>query len=305
MWREHLSRVNMHAVAEFDTVVLDEQSERRLLEKMQSLLDSHRSTLDQLIQHRQSQREQLIRSSADLIADLLIDVAAHAAIAPAQDPAEMSRAMEQLKQRVREREQQCVNSLLSLHRFRPEDYADSSIQISEGRWGVDLFSPAAMKQFGIRAGSAAVAGGMIGLTVDAMVGGASLGAGFAIGSAIGALLSAGHTHGKKVIDQMRGYSQLRVDPTTLQVLLARQVSLVRALLRRGHASVDPIRASGEVDIAKTSAARDLKSLLEDASIRPQWSRLESAPDFAALASSARRAVQDKVAGFVVSLVQHS
>jgi GTPase Era involved in 16S rRNA processing len=302
LWREHLSRANMHAVAEFDTVVIDEQSERRLLEKMQTLLDHHRATLDQLIQDRTRQREQLVRASADLIADLLIDVAAHVVIAPAQDAAEMARTMEQLKQRVREREQQCVNSLLSLHRFRPEDYADASVQISEGRWGVDLFSPAAMKQFGIRAGSAAVAGGMIGLTVDAMVGGASLGAGFAIGSAIGALLSAGHTHGKKVIDQMRGYSQLRCDPTTLQVLLARQVSLVRALLRRGHASVDPIRTSGGVDADKAGSARELKPLLEEASIRPQWSRLESVPDFAALAGTARRGVQDRLAAFITKSI---
>ena len=305
VWREHLSRANMHAVAEFDTVVLDEQSERRLLEKMQTMLDRHRATLDRMIQERRSQRDLLIRASADLVSDLLIDVAAHIVIAPAQDAVEMARAMEQLKQRVREREQQCVHGLLVLHRFRPEDYADSSIQISEGRWGVDLFSPAAVKQFGIRAGSAAVAGGMIGLTVDAMVGGASLGAGFAIGSAIGALLSAGHTHGKKIIDQMRGYSQLRVDATTLHVLLARQVSLVRALLRRGHASVDPIRAGSGPDAEKIGSARELKGLLEEASIRPQWSRLETVPDFSALASTARRGVLDKVAGFVATMIQRS
>ena len=49
-WREHLSRVNMHAVAEFDTVVLNEFAEQRLFEKMRTLLDRFRPTLDALIE---------------------------------------------------------------------------------------------------------------------------------------------------------------------------------------------------------------------------------------------------------------
>ena len=67
-WREHLARVNMHATAEFDTVVLDEYGELRLFEKMQTLLDPFRPTLDALIEDRKNQRARLIKTSAELLA---------------------------------------------------------------------------------------------------------------------------------------------------------------------------------------------------------------------------------------------
>ena len=72
-WRQHVSRVGMHAVAEFDTVVLNENAEQRLFEKMQSLLDAFRPTLAALITDRKQRRANLIRASSDLLADLLID----------------------------------------------------------------------------------------------------------------------------------------------------------------------------------------------------------------------------------------
>jgi len=76
LWRDQLARTNMHAVAEFDTVVVDEMSEQRLFEKMRILLDSHAATLDALIEERRELRATLMRASADLTADLLLDAAA-------------------------------------------------------------------------------------------------------------------------------------------------------------------------------------------------------------------------------------
>src|SRR5690606_36021236 len=77
LWREQLSRSGLHAVAEFDTVVLDEQGEQRLFEKMRSLLDEWRGTLDALIADRAAQRDRLLAASARAIAEALIDAAAH------------------------------------------------------------------------------------------------------------------------------------------------------------------------------------------------------------------------------------
>src|SRR5688572_23981601 len=96
VWREHLSRANMHAVAEFDTVVLDEHSEQRLLEKMRTLLDGHHSTLNALMEDRRQHRARLIRASADLVADMLIDIAAHSISVSATDAEGASAAIEAL-----------------------------------------------------------------------------------------------------------------------------------------------------------------------------------------------------------------
>ena len=125
----------MHAVAEFDTVVLDEFAEQRLFEKMRTLLDRFRPTLDALIAERQRQRGALVRSAAELLADLLIDVAAYVVVVPEQDVDRREAVMEQVKQAVRDREQQCVAALLELFRFRPDDYEADAIPIERGAVG--------------------------------------------------------------------------------------------------------------------------------------------------------------------------
>ena len=103
-------------------------------------------------------RAALVTSSCRMIADLLIDVAAHRESVPTDDRARVDRAMNDLRERIRRREQQCVEQLLQLHRFSVKDLDASDLPMTDGRWGVDLFSPAALRQFGVRTGSAAAAG---------------------------------------------------------------------------------------------------------------------------------------------------
>lgn len=308
LWRDHLSRANLHAVAEFDTVVVDDQTERRLLEKMRSLLDQHQATLSGLIQEREQLRAGLITTSCRVIADMLIDVAAHQVSVPAMDRGRMDQAMEPLRQRVREREQRCVEQLLQLHRFSKDDLAASDLPISDGRWGIDLFSPAAMKQFGVRAGSAAAAGAVAGLTIDAMVGGLTLGAATALGAAIGGALGLAHTHGRRLVDRVRGHSELAVDDSTLRLLMIRQSALLSALTRRGHASVAPIRM-GSADQTRTHAytshrnSKAEKSLFDEIRQHPGWSRLQAAPNPSAWSESSRLNVQEELARIVQSMLQ--
>ncbi|QBQ54078.1 DUF3482 domain-containing protein [Nitrosococcus wardiae] len=297
-WREHLSRVNMHAVVEFDTVVFNELGERRLFEKMQTLSDQFYPTLEAVIQDRVRQRANLIRASADLVADLLIDVAAYMITIPADTQRSVT-AMESLKQAVRKREQQCVDDLLELFRFRTDDYESDILPIEEGQWGLDLFSPASLKQFGIRAGSGAAAGGMAGLAVDAMTGGLSLGAAAALGAALGALWSGSRTHGKRLADRLRGFTELRVNEATLRLLAVRQIDLVQALLRRGHASQEKIHLSAKSEVGKKVwMAQKLPDSLEQARLNPSWSRLGNPDPTAINMASSRLAAKEELAGIV-------
>jgi hypothetical protein len=300
VWREHLAHVNMHAVAEFDTIVLDEHSERRLLEKMRSLLDKHHITLDALIEDREKQRAALIRHSASIVADLLIDAAALVLIVPQEQPTQSAPAIESIKQRVRDREQQCVDQLLALHRFRAEDYQGADFPLADGQWGTDLFSPEALKQFGVRTGGAAAAGAMVGLTIDAMMGGLSGGAGAAIGAAIGAVAGLARTHGRRMIDRMQGRSELRCDDAALKLLMSRQLLLIRALLRRGHASMKPISTEVHQSSAGTSKApvnpanEPLPQPLQVVRLKPEWSRLNDRVNQMAISGAARLAAQEAI-----------
>jgi small GTP-binding protein len=274
-WRQQLTRLNLHSIAEFDTVVLSETAEQRLFEKMRTLLDPFRSTLDALIADRRRRRQELIEGAAELIADLLIDVAAYVRLVPEQD--DPMTAVAPLQEAVREREQACVVDLLALFRFRPDDYLADALPIANGRWGLDLFSPESLKRFGLKAGGGAAAGGAAGLAIDVMTGGLTLGAATAVGATIGAVWGTMRTHGQRLAHVFRGYTELRVQDETLKLLALRQLELVQALVVRGHASQDRVRlAPGDVAGRGRWAAEALPEELELARAHPEWSRLSAA-----------------------------
>jgi small GTP-binding protein len=297
-WREHLAKVNMHAVAEFDTVVLNESGEQRLFEKMETLLDAFRPTLEVLIEDRKRQRANLIRASADLLADLLIDVAAYTVVVPVDDQ-KTGQVMESFKQTIRDREQRCVSELLALFRFRPDDYEAEALPIEDGQWGLDLFNQASLKQFGVRAGSGAAAGGLAGLAVDAMTAGLSLGTGAAVGAAVGVLWSSSKTHGRRIADRMRGYTELRASDATLRLLAVRQMDLVQALLRRGHASQEKIRLEARAEAGRKEwLSGKLPRVLGEAKVNPAWSRLEGSAAMTGDSDAHRLEARDELAGVV-------
>jgi small GTP-binding protein len=298
-WRQQLTRLNLHSIAEFDTVVLNEAAEQRLFEKMRTLLDPFRSTLDALIADRRRRRQELVQGAAELIADLLIDVAAYARLVPEQD--DPITAVAPLQQLVRDREQACVVDLLALFRFHPNDYEADALPIAGGRWGFDLFSPVSLKRFGLQAGGGAAAGGVAGLAIDAMTGGLSLGAAAAVGATIGAVWGTVRTHGQRLAHVFRGYSELRIQDETLKLLALRQLELVQALLSRGHASQDRVRlAAGVVAGPGRWAAEAVPEELELARAHPEWSRL-SVGDWALAVTDFRRAAaRDAIKRRIVS-----
>ena len=278
LWREHLSRANMHAVAEFDTVVFDEVCEQRLYEKMRTLLDAHEATINTLIEDRRRQRAAVIKASADLVSDLLIDAAAYAMFVPMGDAGQAEAALKRLRNDVCAREQRCVDQLLELHRFSSGDCDSEAIPIEDGKWGLDLFAPEALKQFGIKAGGGAATGAAIGFVLEMMTAGASLGALTAIGAAVGGVIGAGRSHGRRLMHRAQGETELRIDDATLRLLGTRQIMLTRALLRRGHAAQQPLSMPQPRRLnLPTVSAPKLPLPLQQARNRPTWSRI-AGPD---------------------------
>jgi GTPase Era involved in 16S rRNA processing len=323
-WREQLSRLGLHAVAEFDTVVLDEQGERRLYEKMQSLLDRHRAVFTRLIDDRQAERERLVRAATRLLADMLIDAAAFVLVvragggegeaggaeARSETAAATGRALDAMRDGLRRREEQCLHQLLELFAFREDDGRLEALSIVGGHWGLDLFSPEAVKKFGVRAGGAAAVGAMAGLAVDAMSAGITMGAATATGAAIGALLEAGRSYGRRLVGRARGFTELRCDDRTLLLLATRQLAVIEALRHRGHAAMQPFevgpggetavagadgqvgtgrdRGRGDGDRGQPAPWRRLPAPLRDARTNARWSMLtrEAATDGVGLSAAA-------------------
>jgi GTPase SAR1 family protein len=273
-WREQLARTNMHVVAEFDSVVVDDQSEQRLLEKLRTVLDTHRATIEALIAQRQRDREQLLAASARAVAELLVDVAAFVEYVPLDDPKSAEQVLERMRNAVRQREQECVEELLALHRFRPVDYDSETMATVDAALGLDLFSPEAMKQFGMIASRGAAIGALAGVAVDAMTSGLTLGAAAATGAAIGAALETARKHGLRFLRRARQTTEARCDPQTVRLLALRQLSLVRALLTRGHASQTPAKPAADfVNRLRAAAANPLPGVLQRTRQHSEWSAM--------------------------------
>lgn len=273
-WREQLARVGLHISIAFDTVAFDDAAEAQLFDKLAALIEAHAPALRALRDARASARSARLDAACRAIAGLLIDAAG--VRVQATDAAAKAQA-ERLETRLRAREQQCVDTLLDSFRFPADIWQASALPLSEGRWQQDLFDPETARALGIRTGSSAAAGAAAGFGVDALTGGLSLGAGTLIGAGIGASWETGSHFGSRALARWRGHILLRTEASTLALLAQRQLALLAALLRRGHAAQTPLRPAAD---ARGWPSKDIRQLCLRARAHPDWSCL-NAPSAAA------------------------
>ena len=269
-WREALARLGLHALVRFDSVAPPEDGERRLYESLALLLETARPQLERLIADQQAQRLARQQSAARLIAELLIDCAA-CRRSVASDAEQEQQAIAQLRKAVRQREQRCVEALLKLYAFRPQDAAASDLPLLDGRWGDDLFNPETLKQLGVRVGGGIAAGAAAGAGVDLLVGGLTLGAAALAGAIAGGALQTARSYGSRLLGKIKGQRELTVDDSVLRLLALRQRQLVLALDQRGHAAMDSIQLATPQD--KSWREGKLPEALNKARAHPQWSSL--------------------------------
>jgi len=132
---------------------------------------------------------------------------------------------------------------------------------------MDIFSPAALKAFGLNASSSALTGAAAGAGVDLMVGGLSLGAATVLGAAFGAGLATVRRYNQELQAAWRGSKWLCVDDNTITLLYLRQRELLLRLSHRGHA------AQGAVHIADKGTSTTPKGwskVLSQLRQRPHW-----------------------------------
>ncbi|WP_409315805.1 GTPase/DUF3482 domain-containing protein [Pseudomonas sp. KCJK9016] len=273
-WREALARLGLHALVRFDSVAPPEDGERRLYESLALLLENARPQLERLIADQQAQRLAREQSAARLIAELLIDCAA-CRRSVATEAEQEQQAISDLRKDVRQREQRCVETLLKLYAFRPQDAAASDLPLLDGRWGDDLFNPETLKQLGVRVGGGIAAGAAAGAGVDLLVGGITLGAAALAGAIAGGALQTARSYGNRLLGKIKGQRELTVDDNVLRLLALRQRQLLQALNARGHAAMDAVQVATPQD--KTWREGKLPDALNIARAHPQWSSLNPHP----------------------------
>ncbi len=298
-WREALARLGLHAVVRFDTVAPERDGERRLYEKLATVLDAHRPALDTLVACRAREAELRHRAGLGLIAELLIDAAACRFDLAANDDAALERGVAHLNASIRAREQQCVDALLALYRFGREDVDELPLPLIDGRWEDDLFHPETLRQMGVKLGTGAAAGAAAGAGIDLMVGGLTLGAAAAIGAIAGGGLQAMRHFGDRLRTVLTGQRQLAVGDPVLRLLALRQLQLLQALETRGHAAVKPIHRDAE-ETRQWQEGR-LPAPIQRARSNRHWSAIDGPADEAGGRGSAVDALAEVLAGSVAGL----
>lgn len=252
-WRDALARLGLHVVVSFDTVAPALEGESIFYEKLATLLDVRGKGLAALMASHRDDAEQRRDAACAQIAELVIDVATCRVDYLDGDNASTV-VLRDFNERVRAREQACVDAMLSLYRFSREDLSASPLPFSEGQWRDDLFDPNTLAALGLNVGSGAAAGAAAGFGVDLLLGGASLGTGAAVGALMGGGVLAlrrlgrrmGHQISQSVQSTIMGRRYLRIDDMVLQALLTRQMLLLAALQRRGHAATDQLKIDNDV-----------------------------------------------------------
>lgn len=273
-WREQMAKFNLHAALEFDTVAFEFEAEKRLYQKLQSLLEQYYDMLQSLIDYRQEVWNKLNHAAARRIFQLIVlaacyrrEVSAKGSIPEAD--------VESMQDMVREMEKQTLQDLLTIFSFTQMDVDIQQLPVRDGEWELDLFSPTMLKDFGLSAGATALKGAAAGAGIDLMVGGMSLGAATMLGAALGAGWAAIRHFQKELKAALSGHSWLCVDDDTVSLLFLRNRKLLHSLTQRGHAAQNKLQLKNDDDNVLPERWHKVVSILRQ---HPQWQQLPSSDE---------------------------
>lgn len=266
-WKTMLSRRSLHVMSSFDTVAFDFESELRLWDNLATMLPE-RQVLDKLMVQRRQDWQQLDYQARLTIAHFLLDVAAYKQTVDSDEDFRLPEIQQQMQTAVRQLERHLQQQLLNQYRFYANELDGTEWVLQAFRQ--DPFDSELLKTYGIRTTKGAAAGALIGLGVDALTLGMSLGAATALGGLIGGIAPNLQT----LSDKINGIETLFIDNATLTLLAARECDLLAALQSRGHAAQDNIQFSSHQTPWQVDK---MPSSLNKARQRSQWSSLNGEP----------------------------
>ncbi len=262
-WQTLLARRSLHVSSRFDTVAFDFSGEMVLWQQLATLLGQP-PALSALTAFREQEWRQLERQAYALVAQFLLDAAA--CVRQFEDKSRTQAVLDEMQAAVAAHESSLHQQLFALYRFY---YSDADIQGQQvlRAFRQNPFDAELLKDYGIRTGKAAATGALLGLGVDALTLGTSLGLGATIGGVLGGLAG----NWQVLYDKIQGIETLMIDNATLTLLAARSLHLLQTLKSRGHAATNSVVLQDKVALPWKADA--LPKVLQQARLQPKWSAL--------------------------------
>ena len=269
-WKTQLARLNFHAFVAFDNVHFKFSDELKIYQKMQSLLADKDELLQRFINQRQQQWQERFNAACSIVANLFVESACLRNQAN-NTKQEIEQATLELQQVVRKAESRCVGRLLKLYQFRKDDLENSELPVEQGGWQLDLFSADNLQEFGIKLSGNIAKGAGLGVAIDLVTAGMTLGAAAITGGIAGALWGVKQRYYDEIQAKVRGCRYICLNDVTLQVLWLRQMKLLALLQKRGHASFTKI--DYQVAEPVNELPQDWSKWLRKLRSHPNWSSL--------------------------------
>ena len=265
-WQTLLARRSLHVSSRFDTVAFDFSGEMVLWQQLATLLGQP-PALSALTAFREQEWRQLEWQAYVLVAQFLLDAAA--CVRQFEDKSRSQAVLDEMQATVAAHESSLHQQLFALYRFY---YSDADIQGQQvlRAFRQNPFDAELLKDYGIRTGKAAATGALLGLGVDALTLGTSLGLGATIGGVLGGLAG----NWQVLYDKIQGIETLMIDNATLTLLAARSLHLLQTLKSRGHAATNSVVLQDKVVLPWKADA--LPKVLQQARLQPKWSALNPA-----------------------------
>ena len=268
-WRNVCARHGVHTTLEFDAVVYDDAGEQRLLNALTALdtVKAFVPELDAVIERwkrlRQRERRNSISDAAGVAAEFLVTAAAAVVVTEptkrnkTEREAAVKKATAKFLDALLEREKDTRIGIAAAFGFQGTAARVVECDVDRALGGVGFLSRANLLQYVNMAAAAtagAAAGAGAGAMADISAGGLSMGTGAVVGGTAGAVLAGG----RKALRRLRGQEELRLRDDAVELLAARAVATIRAMLALGHAAVE----TDSIELAVK------ESLASDAS--PAW-----------------------------------
>jgi len=274
LWKTQLARLNFHAFVCFDNVHFKFADEIKIYQKMQTLLADKESLLQEFISQRRMQWSERFNAASAMVANLFIESACVRYKAVNTEPA-IEQATLKLQQTVRRAESQCVRRLLTLYQFRAGDLEKSELPVARDGWPLDLFSADNLQEFGIKLTGNIAKGAGLGVAIDLLTAGMTLGAAAVTGGIAGALWGVKQRYYDEIQAKVKGCRYLCLNEATLQVLWLRQLKLLALLQQRGHASFAKIDYQVSAHQQKNELPKNWSKWLRKSRNHPDWSSLSA------------------------------
>ena len=213
----------LHVYAGFDTVAFDFEGEIRLWDNLSHHV-TQRDIPDRLINMRRREWQLLDTEARREIARFFCWMPPHL---PKKLPKTTtpSPTLEVMQSEIRQLSGKMQQRLFTLYRFYHDEVGSDSTWMPKA-FKQDPFDSELLKHYGIRTGTGATAGALIGLGLDIATLGGSLGLGTAIGGLLGGILP----NAQDITDdKINGRQTLHTDPETPTLLAARALDLLHRL----------------------------------------------------------------------------